>query len=264
MPKASAPATQPQNRIRQRQQEESATEQQGQPKPGNSADASVPPAAPTAKLLVHDLHFNVEEIYRDTLQRLCGPQVVISATTSSAAAAAADKKKRSTSGDSSNAAHFFVDDNESATMLIRFPDKASAKRLAHRLHHAQLYGTQVEAFAVPTASLQPTYNPCGVKITEIWVPVAAAGAARQPGGDAPSSSSLKFSLHELQQYLSANPGFLGVTDVTSSSKKSGGKRVFIATYADSGAALQARALMSGRAFHGSHLLFERVKADEVL
>jgi hypothetical protein len=242
---------------------------------------AAPAEAETAKILLHQLSYDVEEIYRDTIQRLCGgPAATVQLTSKATAAASAagkdDAKSQQQQQQKSDPVHFFVDDNESATMLIRFPDKASAKRLASRLHNAQLFGHQVQARCVPSETLEPSYNPCGVKITETWSPVIAQQqqqkqTARKDDAAGGAAVNIKFTLHQLQQYLAAsNPGFLGVTEITQQQQQqekgsaaAAPRRVFIATYADSGAALQARALMSGRAFHGSHLLFERVKMSEL-
>lgn len=302
-------------------------QQQQQPSPAVAVEAP----APTAKLLVHHLNHDVEAIYRDTLQRLCGSsniQLTAAPTFSSRVKeekrksfkAARSKKQQQADGeegedaDENNAddqeakkkasvvdtsignnnnnnnktvqkedcASFFIDDNDTATMLIRLPDKTAAKRLVNRLNGALLFGTQVDAKMVPTAALEPTYNPCAVKITEVWNPAIQQQQQQKPlinnvTDSSSSASTMKFSINQLQQYLAAsNPGFLGVTEITaapaapaaSAPKKSGlpaaanaSRRMFIATFADSGAALQSRALMSGRAFHGSHLLFERVKGD---
>jgi len=223
------------------------------------------------------------------------------------------KQQQQTTNDHNNNSHilsvekasFFPEDQQTATMLIHFPDKFSAKKLAQKLNQGQLFSSaassssgeqnnssnaastpsgSLHASVVPTVTLKPRYEPCALRITELLSPA-------QMNYDSTSS----FTLSQLQQYLSSNPGFLSVSKVArveaekeeeqqqqqensnnkkkknqqqqqeknnNSSSNNNSKRCFIATYADSGAALQARALMSGRAFHGVHLLLELIEEVE--
>ena len=189
-------------------------------------------------------------------------------------------------------ASFFSEDQQTATMLIHFPDKFSAKKLAQKLNQGQLFaGTstnnnennnnassaaasttgQLHASVVPTESLKPRYEPCALRITELTISSSASSTQNTNNSNKNSiddSSSSTFTLSQLQQYLSSNPGFLSVSKVArivgnggSGKKNQERKPCFVATYADSGAALQARALMSGRAFHGVHLLLELIEEE---
>lgn len=183
---------------------------------------------------------------------------------------------------------FFPEDQQTATMLIHFPDKFSAKKLAQRLNQGQLFSatggggnnnnnnnsnaagsgaSQVHASVVPTATLKPRYEPCALRITELSA--ASSNNENNNKNNNNDDASTSFTLTQLQQYLSSNPGFLSVTKVArvaSGSKKNSNNnnrnQCFVATYADSGAALQARALMSGRAFHGVHLLLELIEEED--
>jgi hypothetical protein len=282
------------------------------------------PAAPTTGLLLLNLTSDVEAIYRDTLGRLLGPAFAAAgaASTSTAkgatAAMTAAGDAEAEEGEDALAAgggvQFFVDDQQSATLLITLPNAAAARRAQARLSRTALFGARPLVTCVPTQTLRPSYVPCAVRITEMLPPASVATEAPAGAGAATSSASLasrnaaamaavlgadaaaergdgqpRFNVHQLHQYLAANPGYLSVSRVAAletavedaasaaprRDKKSAKNaaaavvaasprvegRVFVATYADSGAALQARALMSGRAFHGVHLLFERLESE---
>lgn len=323
-------------RIRQRQEQNQPyynnnnhfEEQEEQKNPQQTAQEKF---ADNVNLLVLNLNSNPEQIYRQTIGKMLHSmttpftekfKINSSSEKQQEGGEENDKKNKknknknnknhqaSTSENNNNndnhdlspeTASFFSEDQQTATMLIHFPDKFSAKKLAQKLNQGQLFaGTstnssnnndnnnssssgvsttagQLHASVVPTESLKPRYEPCALRITELTIPSASSSSTQnnnntnnssnKNNNNDSSSSSTFFTLSQLQQYLSSNPGFLSVSKVArivgggSGKKNQERKPCFVATYADSGAALQARALMSGRAFHGVHLLLELIEEE---
>jgi hypothetical protein len=121
---------------------------------------------------------------------------------------------------------------DNAVLMFRVNNRRDAKQLWKRLEKCVVYGRKWRATYAPLSSVTPTTSPTPVNVL---------------------MSSPPLELHQVEAVLGTLPGVLAVSPGDSANE-------FLATFADEGSALHARAVLSGRRQEGCHL-FLSIRRD---
>ena len=121
---------------------------------------------------------------------------------------------------------------DGASLLFRTSTKHDAQQLWKRLDRTVVFGRKLRATYAPVSAVEPSASPTAVDVT---------------------MSEPALSLPQVEAVLATMPGLLAVTDGDAPNE-------CLATFADEGTALHARAVLSGRRQEGS-FLFLSIRRD---
>jgi hypothetical protein len=124
------------------------------------------------------------------------------------------------------------DASDGALLLVETSSKHDAVLLQRRLQNANIFGRRWKTELVPSQALKPIPSPGVVEVT----------------------CSKPLEEHLIEGVLATLPGFLAVT-----ANDEGQNRSFLATFADEGSCLHARALLSGRTHEGVHMFLSLMR-----
>jgi len=124
---------------------------------------------------------------------------------------------------------------DGATLLFRTATKQEAQNLYRRLDRTVVFGRKLRATYHPVSAVEPAPSPTAVDVVMSAPPLELA---------------------QVEAVLATMPGLLAVTDGDAPNE-------CLATFADEGTALHARAVLSGRRQDGCHL-FLSIRRDVTL
>ena len=124
---------------------------------------------------------------------------------------------------------------ENAVLMFRVNGRREAKQMWKRLEKCVVYGRKWRPVFAPAAAVTPSGVPTAVDVTMSAPPLLP---------------------HQVEAVLGTMPGLLAVT-------AGDGPQECVATFADEGSALHARAVLSGRRQQGCHL-FLTIRRDVTL
>lgn len=130
-----------------------------------------------------------------------------------------------------------IEESGNATLVVEVPSKEAAQRLCRQLQNARVCGRRWKAQYAPARQVHASPDPCLVEC--VLVPEGSRDLAERALAAVPGFLGLSEPPPEL-----VAQGFSGTAVDTQESGESEGK--LLASFADEGCALHARAVLSGR------------------